>query len=248
MKSLLTVLLFVFSISAIADFTRKAPTEREDSTPLNQNEISGYRIYFGVKSGTYTDSITVNDGSATSYKYTSPTDKYAVMTTVDTDGRESKYSAEVLVKGSGQVVVKAPATLTDLKVEYIASIDRYLISWTLPTTLADGVTPIGEIVRLYLFDNGKWVRDINSPTDSIYVDLAKGDHLIDMEVELKYPDGARVVSVRSEMVAVVVKSNPMPPNELKATVNNRLVINLNDDFSSLIAHRFMAQGSRRSFT
>ena len=72
-----------------------APSEREDSTALSPSEIVGYRIYYGVESGIYQDPIVINDHTATQAQFSGiPSGAYfVVMTTVDTDGRESAWSA-----------------------------------------------------------------------------------------------------------------------------------------------------------
>ena len=80
-----------------------APTQREDGTPLSLSAIEGYRVYYGTTAGDY--QIQVNIGPATieediealigsldSGTY------YSVVTTVDTEGRESLYSDELEVR------------------------------------------------------------------------------------------------------------------------------------------------------
>jgi hypothetical protein len=76
-----------------------APAEREDGTPLALSEISGYRIYYGTKSGVYQGQIYIDDGSATQKQLSGiPSGTYyAVVTTIDTEGRESQYSSEIVV-------------------------------------------------------------------------------------------------------------------------------------------------------
>jgi len=76
-----------------------APVEREDLTPISPAEISGYRIYYGTSKGQYPNSVDINDGSATSNTFTDLADGvyYFVITTYDTEGRESKFSTEVEV-------------------------------------------------------------------------------------------------------------------------------------------------------
>jgi hypothetical protein len=74
-----------------------APVEREDNTPISMSEIAGYKIYYGTTQGEYTSSIDIADGSAEGYKITGlPSGTYyIVVTTYDTDGRESGYSQAV---------------------------------------------------------------------------------------------------------------------------------------------------------
>ena len=72
-----------------------APSEREDGTGLGLSEIAGFRIYYGTESGNYSDTISIDDHSATQVILAGiPSGTYyAVMTTVDADGRESSFSA-----------------------------------------------------------------------------------------------------------------------------------------------------------
>jgi hypothetical protein len=61
------------------------------------SEIAGYKVYYGTTQGKYPDSVTINDGTAEGYTFTgfSTGTYYFVVTTLDTDGRESKPSPEV---------------------------------------------------------------------------------------------------------------------------------------------------------
>ena len=76
-----------------------APSERADNTGLSLSEIAGYRIYYGTETGNYQNQIEVNDGSAEQAQIVGVSSGayYLVMTTIDTDGRESSYSPEVAV-------------------------------------------------------------------------------------------------------------------------------------------------------
>ncbi len=75
-----------------------APAEREDNSGLLLSEISGYKVYYGTTSGKYPNTIPVNNGSATGYTITGLNSGtyYFVVTTLDTDGRESQYSTEIV--------------------------------------------------------------------------------------------------------------------------------------------------------
>ena len=77
-----------------------APAERTDNSSLSMAEIAGYRIYYGTAQGSYSQHVVINDAYADEYNLGGinlPTGTYyAVMTTVDTDGRESSYSQEVV--------------------------------------------------------------------------------------------------------------------------------------------------------
>ncbi len=76
-----------------------APAAREDNNPLSLAAIAGYKIYYGITPGQYPNSTTINDASATGYTFNnfSSATYYFVVTTVDTDGRESQYSTEVVI-------------------------------------------------------------------------------------------------------------------------------------------------------
>ncbi|PCI06685.1 MAG: hypothetical protein COB77_06260 [Gammaproteobacteria bacterium] len=79
--------------------TWTAPVEREDNSTLTLSEIAGYKVYYGSMQGQYDNSININDGNTESYTFTDfPADTYYfVITTVDTEGRESQYSTEVSI-------------------------------------------------------------------------------------------------------------------------------------------------------
>ncbi len=74
-----------------------APAERADNTALSLSEISGYTVYYGTSKGNYPDSFFINDGSATAATVTDlPVGTYyLIVTTRDTDGRESGYSSMI---------------------------------------------------------------------------------------------------------------------------------------------------------
>ena len=75
-----------------------APATRADGTPLSLSDIDGYRVYYGTKSGVYTSTYDVTDGTATSITISSlPVGTYFIaMTTYDSAGMESAKSAEVV--------------------------------------------------------------------------------------------------------------------------------------------------------
>lgn len=81
------------------DLTWVAPSEREDGSALSLSEIGSYRIYYGTDSGDYQEHITITDGSEVQAKLVGipPGTYYAVMTALDTAGRESRYSPEVVI-------------------------------------------------------------------------------------------------------------------------------------------------------
>jgi len=87
------------SISASISLSWVAPMAREDNSALSLSAIAGYNIYYGTTQGQYTSSANVNDGSATGYSFNNFTSAtyYFVVTTIDTDGRESQYSPEISI-------------------------------------------------------------------------------------------------------------------------------------------------------
>ena len=85
--------------SNVSNLSWVAPSEREDGTGLSPSEIAGFRIYYGVTPGDYSDAIDIDDHTATQAVLAGlPSGTYFVtVTTVDVDGRESLYSAEVVI-------------------------------------------------------------------------------------------------------------------------------------------------------
>jgi hypothetical protein len=85
--------------TANIDLSWVAPVEREDNGPIALSEIAGYKIYYGSTQGQYTNSLTINDGTATGYTFNgfATATYYFVLTTIDTEGRESQYSPEIAI-------------------------------------------------------------------------------------------------------------------------------------------------------
>jgi len=96
---LLTLLLASFNVSALTvNLSWLPPTERENGDALPEADIAGYNVYYtSTKSGDYINSVFVSGGNTNAYKLLMPdaTKYFIVVTTVDTDGRESSYSKEV---------------------------------------------------------------------------------------------------------------------------------------------------------
>jgi hypothetical protein len=74
-----------------------APVTREDGAPMSLAEIGGFRIYYGKSVAGYRKAADITDGTATTAIMTDvPAGNYfIVMTTYDTEGRESRFSSEV---------------------------------------------------------------------------------------------------------------------------------------------------------
>jgi hypothetical protein len=72
------------------------PTENEDGTVL-QN-LAGYTLYFGTKSGQYTEQVRINTPGISSYVIENllPDTYYVVATAFTTSGVESRYSNEAV--------------------------------------------------------------------------------------------------------------------------------------------------------
>ena len=87
--------------STVADIKLSwaAPAEREDNSSISLAEIAGYQVFYGQAQGQYPSSITINDGTAVGYTFTDfPAGTYYfVVTTVDSEGRESQFSSEVVI-------------------------------------------------------------------------------------------------------------------------------------------------------
>ncbi len=77
-----------------------APVARTDETALALSEIASYSVYYGKYKGKYSDSLIINDGSTTAVTITDlPVGTYyLVVTTHDTDGRESEYSSMATIQ------------------------------------------------------------------------------------------------------------------------------------------------------
>ncbi len=99
-----TIVITIFGVdenTATTNITLSwvAPAAREDNSALSLSAIAGYKIYYSTAPGQYSNSASINDGTATGYifnNFTSAT-YYFVVTTIDTDGRESQYSTEITI-------------------------------------------------------------------------------------------------------------------------------------------------------
>lgn len=75
-----------------------APIDRADGTPLALSEIAGYRVHYGKTKGSYPNHINITNGSLQSATLNGiPVGTYYVsMSTYDSSGLESSYSAPVI--------------------------------------------------------------------------------------------------------------------------------------------------------
>jgi hypothetical protein len=76
------------------------PSQREDGSSLLLSDISSFRVYYGNQTEDYLGDVQVDYPNSSlellKTNFTSGT-YYFVVTTVDTDGRESLYSDEVVL-------------------------------------------------------------------------------------------------------------------------------------------------------
>lgn len=75
-----------------------APTERENGAGISLSEIAGYRVYYGNSSGIYPNQLNIEDSAAvrTVLSNLVSATYYIVVTTIDTEGRESTFSDEIV--------------------------------------------------------------------------------------------------------------------------------------------------------
>jgi hypothetical protein len=78
-----------------------APTQNEDGSALT--DLAGYRIYYGTTTANYSEEVSLTSPGATSYVIENlVTGKYfLVMTSVNSDGLESKYTPELALDLGG---------------------------------------------------------------------------------------------------------------------------------------------------
>ena len=71
------------------------PTDNTDGSSLT--DLVGYKIRYGTSSGSYSDTITINNPGITSYlvENLASADWHFVMTSFNSSGIESSYSSEV---------------------------------------------------------------------------------------------------------------------------------------------------------
>ena len=87
------------SINTDVNLSWTAPSQRENNEPISLSEIAGYKVYYGTEERRYPQSVNISDGSATGYTFRnlSAGTYHFALTTYDTAGRESQYSAEIII-------------------------------------------------------------------------------------------------------------------------------------------------------
>jgi len=96
LKALFLIILLMF-ISVLLSQSAHGAQVTLAWDPNKENDLAGYKLYFGVTSGTYTNSINV--GNVTQYTITNLdayTIYYCAVTAYDTSGNESGYSNEMV--------------------------------------------------------------------------------------------------------------------------------------------------------
>ncbi|MAT84451.1 MAG: hypothetical protein CMD39_09200 [Gammaproteobacteria bacterium] len=89
------VAMISVAISDTVSLNWQAPTENTDGSLLT--DLSGYRIYYGLRSGDYTDSVLIGAAASTSHALELVSGEYYfAMTALDAEGNESGYSNEVI--------------------------------------------------------------------------------------------------------------------------------------------------------
>jgi len=71
------------------------PTENNDGSTLV--DLAGYRVYWGTQSGSYTNSVAIDNASVSTYvvENLSPGSYEFVVTAINTSGVESMFSNSV---------------------------------------------------------------------------------------------------------------------------------------------------------
>lgn len=83
------------SVVGTVSLAWQPPAENQDGSPAT--DLSGYRIYYGSFSRSYSEDVTVSGASTTQWDLSLPSGEYFIaMTAFDSDGNESSYSNEVV--------------------------------------------------------------------------------------------------------------------------------------------------------
>ena len=75
------------------------PSARDNGESLSLSEIASFRIYYGTSPGVYQNHMEIDNAGTnqTTMNNMNSGTYYLVVTTIDTDGRESGYSDEMMV-------------------------------------------------------------------------------------------------------------------------------------------------------
>ena len=75
-----------------------APVQREDGAAISMSEIASYKVYYGRSEGLYARQVAVNDSSRMNVTLSNlePGAWHIAVTAIDTAGRESAHSQEVV--------------------------------------------------------------------------------------------------------------------------------------------------------
>jgi len=192
------------------------PTEREDGTTLEQNEIRHFTIHKENTTAGFTCEQNVPGTDTTAIVEIAPNNLYKLrMTTTDTGDRVSLMSA-MIIKGSEPLPLKKPAAVTDFTVTKVDGL-LYSFNFTPTTTFADGtLLPAEAEVKYYLF-NPDWVRNIASDQIPFTYTLDTGMNEFTIETEIAL-SGSSENSARSLMVTVDTTdiAPPTPPQWIVA--------------------------------
>ena len=207
MKRLALALLLIPTLSSAATVCFTPPTQREDGVKLSTSEIANYRLHRGDTKGSYTTNELVPGGSNTCYTFTNNLDTFGAMKTLDTEGRESKFSNEVLIPGLASL---RPATITDFTVTQVGETYDYVMTWTKPVEFNNGTSlPVDSITKYTIFDDQATLTDTTSTT--ITLPLTISDHNLTVQTEILV-DGTYTVSYDSNVVSVTIGKIVSPPN------------------------------------
>lgn len=153
----LSLLLLISSAASAGSalLTCTAPTENEDGSTLT--DLAGFKFYYGVAPGTYTDVFSVDSPDvcgATIESLTEGLTYYFVATAFNEGGVESVYSNEA-IKTIGYIA-PSPPTMLVAELEVFSSIkrlNRYVL-------LKIGTVPVGTSCDPTQSVNGHNVVDL----------------------------------------------------------------------------------------
>lgn len=81
--------------SGVATLSWIPPTQNADGSPINVDDLTGYKIYYGTSSGSYLNEVDVGNNTNYIISNLSAGIYYFTVTAYDADGNESSYSNEV---------------------------------------------------------------------------------------------------------------------------------------------------------